>query len=634
MILPGRLLWWVSLTLRLSTCSGLEIFGPDHGDDMICSQSLSECTMKDEIALLAENFGMEVADLRTQVKLCSENNHSCSVCLVIDVDVGILANGPVYEGSSEPDDYEAFVTVCYKTPSTLPACKKVEFTVNHRVSMQEHPAKISMVITRPSGVSFGSTVIVYAPDFQLLTQEVNVPSLDRVCFLEVKKCVEECQVPKLRIVPGRDSVELQFDDSDNRDISVCVQYEENGSCQNLNRSTIPLYSVASCMCFMVWYHDSLVRSKVCPFTDTDFSRRAVWKNVSVTVRQGQTINYSTSLLWNLSAPCRLKGEVWPCYKENSCKEINGFRQQLKNGTWSSNGKGFWENVGAFADVDLELSPCVMVKIEGMTQQLGPFCFRNTDRHHWTPLLILMVIVMSLTMFLLLTCRGLIKKWVWSCHHGGFVKIGKKAHVILLSPPDNSDGVLESVCRLGSLLHGQGFDVAVDQWSRTEQSSLGPLLWFHSQLLKMNQHDSRVVVILTQNGLEKIEEWAHQTQDIVPAQTESPYSDLFTASLCVIQADQQRGRAAEHFLLVQFDSCPVNYRNLPEILQGLPLFHLPSQTQALLTELSLKKTSRNKNSWREWKWSGSDGWRAKTKMDHSREINKPVLIQYSQAEVYK
>ena len=205
-------------------------------------------------------------------------------------------------------------------------------------------------------------------------------------------------------------------------------------------------------------------------------------------------------------------------------------------------------------------------------------------------------------------------------------------MLLLSPPDVEDGVSESVGRLGSLLCNQGFNVSVDQWSRKEQCTRGPLPWLHSQLLKLNTQGDRVVVALTQKALERTEEWVHNHKRVITTkmadeglpQTWSPYSDVFTASLCLIQADKQQGRAGERFLLVKFDSSPSSDRNLPELLQGLPLFQLPSQTQALLTELRLGRTVRRSGGkmWTGWKLSGSDGWRAKTKEGSDQHKTSP------------
>lgn len=191
-------------------------------------------------------------------------------------------------------------------------------------------------------------------------------------------------------------------------------------------------------------------------------------------------------------------------------------------------------------------------------------------------------------------------------------------MVLLSPPDVDDCVSELVCQLGSYLCKQGFSVSVDQWSRKEQCTLGPLPWLHSQLLKLN---SRVVLVLNHKALEKAEEWAHQHKQVIKAKGEdkgdhpiwSPYSDVFTASLCIIQAEKQMRRVQQHFLLVKFDSHQGSGRNLPKLLQGLPLFQLPSQTQALLAGLTVGGTERRSvgRTRTGWKWSFSDKWKVTT-----------------------
>lgn len=175
--------------------------------------------------------------------------------------------------------------------------------------------------------------------------------------------------------------------------------------------------------------------------------------------------------------------------------------------------------------------------------------------------------------------------------------------MLLSPPDVDDGVSESVCRLGSLLCNSGFSVSVDQWCRKEQCTLGPLPWLHSQLLELNSRGGRVVLVLTRKALVRTAEWTHQhPSDSGLPQTWSPYSDVFTACLSLIEAQKQQGRAAERFLLVKLSSHPVGDRGLPELLQGLPLFQLPSQIQPLLSELSMRGTVRRLGgrTWTAWK----------------------------------
>lgn len=618
----------------MSACS-LEISGYDS-HEVICSQGLSDCTMKDEMPLtLPENDAVDVQNLTAYFKLCCKDTAPCTLCLVIDTEFPIDDEDVEDEGHSglDEEDYreemrnpKASLTVCYNTAPTMPSCKKVEFTVNHTALTQQNRAKLSIVITEPAGVTFSSQVIIYSSKLPHPSLTVVAPSLDEVCSQRLQERVEQCQAPEIRSVINQEMnlVELQSADSNKGLPSVCVQYERNGRCQTLNRTTIPLYCVTPCMCFQVWDEDDQRprRSLSCPFINTDFLQRNMWQNVSVSVNQGQMNNYLSMLWWNISAPCRLEGEVWPCYKENSCKEVKGFRQQLTNGMWRQNSKGQWEKKGVFEDINLQLSPCVMVKVKGMGHELGPFCFNNTDRWRWSLLVVGVMLLVGLTVLLFCLLRDSVKKWVWSWHHGRFVEIGRRRHVVLLSPPDVDDGVSDSVCRLGSLLCNQGFSVSVDQWSRKEQCTLGPLPWLHSQLLELNSQGGQVVLVLTRKALERAEEWTHRLKEVIKTkgddkglpQIASPYSDVFMAALCLIQAEKQLGRAAERFLLVKFDSHSRSDRTLPEPLQGLLLFQLPSQTQALLTELTVggTRTRSCRRTWTGWKWSGSDRWRAKTK----------------------
>ncbi|KAA8593433.1 hypothetical protein FQN60_009549 [Etheostoma spectabile] len=559
MFLPVQSIWCIVLTLCMSVC-GLEI--PKY--EVICSKGLSDCTIMSHghVTVAEDNNAVYVQNLTPSIKLCCKDSAPCTLCLMIDIEINIhLDKVSEDEGSGyEEEDYseeternsKASVTVCYSVP-TMPTCKKVEFKVNHTALSLQNQAKILMTITKPAGISFSSHVIVYSSTQPKPLQKVDAPSLDEVCVQEQKVHVKECHVPSFSCVVDQKMnwVELQF--GRNKSLPfVCVQYEKNGICQ-------------------VWDEDDQrsIRTQSCPFiNNTDFLQRSVWQNVSVFVSVGQLNNYHTMLSWNLSAPCRLEGEVWPCQKENSyCREVKGFRQQLENGTWRQNSKGQWETIRVFEDIHVQLSACVMVEVKGMGSVLGPFCLKNIGRN--------------------------------GCM------------VVLLSPPDVDDGVSESVCRLGSQLFNQGFSVSVDQWSRKEQCTMGPLPWLHSQLLEMKSLGGRVVLVLTRKALERAEEWTHGNEEVSKMKEDkglpqicSPYSDVFTASLCLIQADKQLGIAGEHFLLVEFDSHPRIDRRLPELLQGLPLFQLPSQIQALLSELTVGWTGRGsgRRTWTRWKWS--------------------------------
>ncbi|XP_063766574.1 interleukin-17 receptor C isoform X2 [Eleginops maclovinus] len=605
MLHTGWTIWCVLLTLHMSAC-GLEI-SEYESDRVICSQGLSDCTMKDEPFDVPEKNHVDVRNLTIYFKLCCGVDAPCELCLVIETEINIQLPKDLedesHSGYDEDSDgeeternFKASVIVCYCAAATMSMCKKVEFTINHAALTRE---KFSVVIIEPSGISFSSRVIVYLKASPLI-QQVDVPSLDEVCSQELQGRLDECDVPRLISVINKEmtQVELQFAGRNKSFPSMCIQYEKNGRCLGLNRTTIPLYSVTPCVCLQVWDEDGQRsrRSLSCPFNNTVLFQRNVWQNVSVSVGPGQMNNLRPMLWWNLSAPCRLEGEVWPCKKEDSCREMKGFRQQLSNGKWQQNSKGLWKKIGEFEEINLELSPCVKVKVKGMDQELGPFCFNNTDRWHWNLLIVGIMLLLCLTVLVssYLLRHDFVKKWVWSWHHGGFVDIGMKCHVVLLSPPDVDDGVSESVCRLGSQLSNRGFSVSVDQWSRKEQCTLGPLPWLYSQLLELKSLGGRVVIVLTHKALERVEAWTHQNEGVIMMKREdkgfpqkcSPYSDVFTACLCLIQADKRLHGAAERFLLVTFDPNSSIDRSLPELLQGLRLFQLPPQTQALLSELAV------------------------------------------------
>ncbi|KAF7660772.1 hypothetical protein LDENG_00276020 [Lucifuga dentata] len=653
MVLPGWSIGCFLLTLATSAF-GLEVIRYDR-PEVICSQGLSECTMKDELLLTAaKNDDLDVRELSAKAALCC-SRAACSLCLLIDAELYIHPNAEMenegYSGFEEEDDSEesrnlkACVTLCYNTAAILPSCKKVEFTVNPAALSQQHKTQLSIVINKPVGVSFSSSVFIH-PSKQLdLRQEVSVPSLDEVCSPEVQERINECEVPTFSSIINLETnqMELQVAVRDKSlSLNMCLQYELNGKCQLLNRRSIPLYSVTTCTCFQVWWDKGDHRSRrsvSCPFINhTDVFQMNVWKNLTVSVVHGQMSDHGEMLLWNLSAPCRLEAEVWPCHRtagEKGCKEIKGFRQQVVNRNWRRNSKGHWEKFGVFEDINLQLSPCVMVKVKRMEHELEPFCFKDTGRWRWSLLVVAMVLLVCLTALISCLLHDTVKRWVWSWHHGGFVKSGK-GHVVLLSPPEVDGVVSQSVCGLGSLLCDHGFSVAVDQWTRKDQCSLGPLPWLHSQLLKLDRLGGQVVLVLTRKALERAEEWTYHHKEFINRKKEdkslphmwTPYSDVFTASLCLIQADKQLGRARERFLLVNFDSDPAQFpsrdKSLPELLQDLALFQLPSQAQSLLAELTGRGSGRG--TWAGRKWGASNGWRTgtKEKLDQQRtSTNKSV-----------
>ncbi|XP_076012865.1 uncharacterized protein il17rc isoform X2 [Genypterus blacodes] len=585
---------------------------------------------------------MDVSDLTLKAGLCCEDGAPCSLCLLIDMELYTYSNKDMEDedrSSRDDEDFskeirnlKASVTLCYSTAAMLTLCKRVEFVVKSAALDHQDKTKMSIVIKKPVGVSFTSTVFVHLPKQPDIRRDITVPSLDEVCSTEIQQRIKECAVPTFSTVIKQkaNEVELQVSGRDKSLQSyVCMQHELKGRCLLLTKRTIPFYQLTTCTCLQVWTGDGdhrSRRSRSCPFENhTDVFQRNIWKNLSVSVANGLMNDNGAKLSWNVSAPCRLEAEVWPCVAlgESSCKEMKGFRQQA-NGTWRQNSKGLWETLGVFEDINLQLSPCVMVKVKGMEKTLGPFCFNDTSRWRWNLLVVAIVLLVCLTALISCLLQDSVKRWVRICHGAPSLVKGGKGHVVLLSPPEVDSVVSEAVCRLGSLLFNKGFSVSVDQWTRKDQCSLGPLPWLHSQLLKLDSMGGRIVLVLTRKALERTEEWTKQDKAV--PQTWSPYSDVFTTSLFLIQADKQLGRARERFLLVNFDSHPAQTssrdKSLPEVLQGLTLLHLPSQTQALLSELTVghKKGRSVRRTWSLWRWGASNGRRAGTreKLDQQRE----------------
>ncbi|KAF7207813.1 interleukin-17 receptor C isoform X1 [Nothobranchius furzeri] len=621
---PPEWIWGILLALHGSAWA-LEVSKYDR-DTVICSQGLSDCILKNEFFKANNNVAFQ--KLKPGFKLCKDRK-AYVLCLEIELELHIpldsVREDEVQSGDDDEADRDettaeqASVTACYQIPRGLSTCKKVEFTINHTALAQQNQTKVSIVITQSNGINYGNQIIILTT--LTTAEDIFAPSLNEVCSFKRQKHIHvpECQVPRVNFVLNltTNQVELQFSGRSKTSPALCLQYEKNGICQEPSQNTIPFYSVAPCLCIQAWYKTDQVSRRIekCPFngcfpkisnqTLRHHLQQNMWNNVTVDMRLSKMTNGDMMLLWNISAPCRLEGEVHLCHK--NCKERKDSRL-LSNDTWKQNIKGLWVNEVAFESIDEQISHCVMVRIQGLDHEFGKICTNDAfvalaaaGRWHWSLLVVGVLLLVCLTALMICVLHDYVKKWAWSWPHGGFVKIGRKGHLVLLSPPDVDDGVAESVHQLGSLLCSQGFSVSVDQFSRKEQCSQGPLLWFHSQMLKLDRMGGRVVLVVTPKASQRAEEWSRLNRDGAAKMTQqflSPYSDLFTASLCLIHKHKSLGKAAERFLLVKFDSS--NQKSLPELLRGLPLFQLPSQTQSLLTELTVVETNMGPGG---WMWRG-------------------------------
>ncbi|XP_020789783.2 uncharacterized protein il17rc [Boleophthalmus pectinirostris] len=609
--------WIAGMILLIAplSLSSLDIIKNDR--KVTCSQGLRDCTMMDGTGIDLNT--VEVTNLKAQVKLCCRRD-TCALCLLFQIKVDLNKpgedeghSGLEDDDSMEEEDNEAktcSVTVCYKTPLGMSKCKKVEFIVNPAKPSHQSTAQISMTVTNAM-ISYENHLFIDSPDARVDVVNVNVPSLKDVCSSNISIYVQECNAPKMTFFTNKsvNQVELSFIGNDSSLTEVCIQNEINGTCKRWDRKPIPLESVTPCTCFQAWKGDGqTMRSRSCPFKYNTTLSKHIWKNVSLSVQKG-FYNSNLSLLWNVSAPCRLEGKLWLCEitpGSTSCKEMKGFRKPVGNDFWTQNSEGFWEKTGIFDEINLKNELCVMLKIKGMQSEMGPFCCISVsvDRWRWSLFAVALMLLFSLTLLVTFCLRNFVKKSViWSWRHGGLVKI-HKAHVLVLSPPDSSGEVSSAVCNLGSLLCSNGFSVTVDQWSRRGQLSSGPLPWAHCQLLSMDRTCERVLLVLTPRAVDRAQNWSCQDSPISDHQEESPYSDVFRASLLAIEAYKNQGRARERFVLVTFDSqwteAKIFNNKLPEILQGLPLFHFPSQTKELLADLCVVRAQKQAK--RSWTWA--------------------------------
>ncbi|XP_046882021.1 interleukin-17 receptor C-like isoform X3 [Hypomesus transpacificus] len=598
---------WLSYAVLLSGFSTLAldmIMVPQCGR-VTCSQGNSTCTVEDILLPMDTVSGSEaIWNLGVQAKLCCTSD-ACSPCILISIQL----NSSLVE--DEESDYKenlgvwdqndnANVMVCYSPVAFMPACKNIHFNIT-AATAPEAIAQLSLVVCEPKSVLFSSEVSVNVGS---LHHMVKVPSVDEVCSTEHQGLVEACDAPRIGadIDQIRGVVNLSAEHkSDNFfPLKMCLKQERNGACKKWTEKAIPLHSVSPCMCIQMWWDkvdERSHRSESCPFKKTEGFQRNVWANVSVSVVRGQMNSGGSMLSWNVSTPCRLEAEVWLCQRDagvGGCREQGSSRQPLSNGPWMENRKGLWQVQGAFEDIESHVDLCMMVKIQGMDKNIGPFC-PNVYTSRWRMSLLVLVIVLLIGIAVLGICFL----------HSTVKHAGGEGHIMLLSPPDAEGPVSEQVCELGSLLVAQGFRVCVDLWSRAQLGSLGPLPWLHSQLHLLDTQGGRVLVVLTRSAWERAHQWGqnpHQQGHFAQARdthTEesgdkdrdsSPYTDVFSACLSCIHADRQQGCVEERFTLVTFESHPArpatgSKRGLPELLQGLPWFHLPSQSQGLLSALS-------------------------------------------------
>uniref|UniRef100_A0A8C2BNE1 Interleukin 17 receptor C n=1 Tax=Cyprinus carpio TaxID=7962 RepID=A0A8C2BNE1_CYPCA len=586
--------WIVQLLLLASGCvCSLERVTHNPENNVICPQALN-CSMRDTdpITPLDVVFGpVYVCSLAVKPKLCCQGK-DCKPCLWISIQLSIV---PDLKDEKDRDTERSE----FEEESSGESLQYVYFCV------------VQLTLVEYKDVTFGRTMKITVGSFAK-TPEVEInefPTLKTVDeqILFILHFLFSFLGPRVYIKKEKRVVKVLLDDEDERaseGLSLCMKRGREGRCsvseltlilcliffgnlpnlffsQLMPNNIIPLESITYCMCLQAWKNDS-VRAEICPFekNKTEFKAN-VLSNMSVSLAHIKTNDGEPVLSWNLTAPCRIRAESWPCQLEadGKCTEVTGFRQKCCN-DWTENSTVLWAS-GKFVNIRSQNHQqlCLMLKVDG---KIVRYCQHPLERQYWSLLVLLPLILLCLTAFgvLLLVnklkCMSLLST----------ASLYMRGHVLLLHSSDTDP---QLVCKLGQLLSELGFRVFLDLWNQTDLGSCGPAAWLHSKLDHIQKHGGKALLVLSPSTLQRAElYWKIAVERQRNPATYS--SDMLASALGCIFADRQKGCAAQRFVLVQldFEELPINEEHdMPKLLKGLLLYKLPSQSQGLLMELCLE-----------------------------------------------
>ncbi|KAK7119145.1 hypothetical protein R3I94_021108 [Phoxinus phoxinus] len=605
------LTWWrVQLLLLASACvCSLERVEHNPENSVICHQPLSNCSVRRTEPLVAcdvDTGRALVYSLDVTPKLCC-HGEDCTPCLWSYISLSISPDhedeeDSKIEGSQYEDENSGEldsgrkehslreethqVTICYiSAERQQERCKRLDFTMT---SAATHKLP-HLVLVEYEDVDFGRSmkITVVSPH---QSREVNIPTLKTVCSSPHLKDINQCKGPRIitEIHGGVIKVLIANEGEEpSKPPFLCMKRGKKGKCWLLANNSIPLESVTDCMCFQAGKEDpGKARSEYCPFENNSEFKANVLRNMSVSVAHIETNDGEPVMSWNVTAPCRISAELWPCQLEadGQCREVKGFRQQTLKSTWEENSTMLWAS-GEFVNIASRnrLQLCVKVKVDGKIEQ---YCQQRLERQYWSLLVLLPLILVGLAIFGVLLLVNKLKfsltgsRIEWDrCHSQDM-----KGQVLLLHSSATDP---QLVCRLGLLLSELGFRVFLDLWNQTELGSLGPAAWLHSKLDHIQKHGGKALLLLCPSTLQRAEcYWNIAVEKQSNLATCS--SDTLASALSCILADRQKGGAAQRFVLVQFDCQELLIKEeMPVLFRGLPLYKLPSQSQGLLTELCLE-----------------------------------------------
>ncbi|MCJ8744183.1 hypothetical protein PDJAM_G00115550 [Pangasius djambal] len=541
----------------------------DSQDTITCSQGLKRCTVINKTYVVPpRDIGpVEVLAFSVEPALCLKATQTYRACLRIRIQLRILPDDGVSGETPEDSDDEdrAAITLFYMSAPNLLSCKRIDFIVKSDARKNREKSEVMLVVY--DGVFLGSSVNVTV---NRMSQLVHFPQHNSVC---PSPHIEECKTP--RIFPKIDEysgvVELKAELEEM--LLLCMKRKGMASCWP-SSWTIPLHAVTHCMCFQTWRknteNEKSSRSEICPFENHKGIRRNALKNVSLSVGHSETNEGRPALSWNMSAPCRLEVEVWPCQMAVSlgggCREVPGFRQNISTG-WE-------ENIST-----------VRFKVDG--EMFGPVCERYAHRGRWICLVFVMLLAFVLLAVGVFVFRCKLKEWL-SNSNPKHQSRGLRGEVLLVHSSGSDSSLSDTVCWFATWLSELGFSVSLDLWNQAALSAVGPTPWLHSRLRHVQKHGGKTLLLLSHDAVLRAkvcyESWSGvlNREDGKANSTSWLWnSDVFSSALSSLFSARLQGGAAERFALVQLESEALD---MPDLFQGLRLYQLPSESQRLLVDL--------------------------------------------------
>uniref|UniRef100_A0A8C6TL20 SEFIR domain-containing protein n=1 Tax=Neogobius melanostomus TaxID=47308 RepID=A0A8C6TL20_9GOBI len=588
-----------------------------NSPELTCTEGLRDCkvtSVSHYEAVLSDPEGpVNITCVDLNVVLCCTNSELCVPCLQViisltevddleesgDSTVEFLTTLQTTSGSGQLMLQEPLIKICFSSPGSGDFCKTLQFafsssnvTSTHELLLRETAMFGSLIVVR---------VLAHSKEYK---QQITIPSLEKVCLLNPEgRKIKDCDAPSLNVETDHESemVRLRLENIDKEKTLMCqMMWDETvGETLSMPKDrkeiSISLNSVAPCLCFLVWWKDDKLRRKYCPFKNQQVLLERMQRSVSLALMESPMRRGNSVLIWNVSAPCRLKVEVWLCKREvvsGACQEVMGSRQRVDgHDGWVATHKASWKT-GEF-NIPPHPLLCLQIKLDGIESHLDPYCPFAVSRWRWIVILLFALLLVCLSILGACCIQRMLKGYAWRWAKDADVRgaVGS-GHVVLLYPPDDEQALPGLMCHLGSSLQALGCSVSLDLWSHAELSVLGPVPWLHSRLDQLQRQGGKVVLVLTQAARRKAEQWgASGWEKFTPNQkdidTNSTCVDVFSASLSCILADYLQGRAGERFMLVQFESLPPEgvCQPLPELFRGLHVYSLPSQSLGFLTELA-------------------------------------------------